>query len=335
MKRTLQIMIFLLPVLVIGSFVKTGINGYSRARFEDLVEGRAFRPYVERPLIPFLVRNLSAAVPSALARDIDNWAGPRIPELSVDRPEICFTHLLISAALWYASIVGFAFCLMKLTRAFYDSADSAFLGIAVAAVAGLPTFFLYNSYIYDFSQLFLFTVCLLSLAKREWIRFILLFALASWNKETAILLTVIFAIQYRRLLPRASFLGLLGIQLATYSAIRIIIFRATAGNPGLPVELHISHNLLLAPYSMGQFAAFTAIVILTIYDWGNKPLFFRNGLAIAIPMIILAFLFGYIDEYRDFYELYPVIVLLTAHTVVKHILKLPFEVRAVCATQQG
>jgi hypothetical protein len=111
----------------------------------------------------------------------------------------------------------------------------------------------------------------------------------------------------------------------------LIINASTINNPGSIVEFHLFHNLLLEPYSVAQFLAFLCIGLLIGYDWKNKPTFIKDALAIAVPMVLLTLLFGYLDEYRDFYELYPIIILLIAHTIIKQFMHATFIPRTVRA----
>jgi hypothetical protein len=76
-------------------------------------------------------------------------------------------------------------------------------------------------------------------------------------------------------------------------------------------------NLTLDPYSISQFLALIILGVAIIYDWENKPEFLRHSILIICPLIVLTFFFGCLDEYRDYYEVYPIVILLVTHTVVK------------------
>jgi hypothetical protein len=326
--RVLLVLLFIIPILVVGSFVKTGINGYAKARFEEMIEGTAYKPFAGRVLVPVVVKNLSRLVPASFSAQLDDWAKRSHPQLTADKPEIGFTHLLISAIIWYISIIGFSFSLMTLIRNFYETSDITTLIVAIISVSGIPVFFRYNSYAYDFMQLFLFTLCLYHLARSHWFRFIIFFSIVTLNKETSILLTFIYYLHFRNILSRRIYLRLLTIQIALYFAIRLAIHIALMANPGSIVEFHLLHNLSLDPYSLAQFLAFLCIGLLITYDWANKPTFIKDASVIMIPMVLLTLFFGLIDEYRDFYELYPIIILLVAHTVIKHMMRVPFVLRS-------
>lgn len=83
-------------------------------------------------------------------------------------------------------------------------------------------------------------------------------------------------------------------------------------NAGGMAQFHlVDYNL----YTIGKLSIETVvalgIIALFIYrGWKDKPEFLRDALWIAVPLFVLTLFLGYIDEQRDFYELYPVAALL-------------------------
>jgi hypothetical protein len=61
---------------------------------------------------------------------------------------------------------------------------------------------------------------------------------------------------------------------------------------------------------------FLLLLPLVIDRWSQKPLFLKRALWIIPVLLVLTFCFGYIDEMRDYYEGYPIILLLMAHTLL-------------------
>jgi hypothetical protein len=49
--------------------------------------------------------------------------------------------------------------------------------------------------------------------------------------------------------------------------------------------------------------------------WKAKPEFLKDALWIAVPLLILTFFLGYLDELRDYYEVFPVVFLLIAYNI--------------------
>jgi hypothetical protein len=57
------------------------------------------------------------------------------------------------------------------------------------------------------------------------------------------------------------------------------------------------------------------VMILLFYHWSDKPQFLRDGIWIGIPLIVCIFLFGFLDELRVYYEIYPIGILLVYHSL--------------------
>ncbi len=302
---------------VIGSFIKIGIDGYERAMFEDMIRGTANKPFVYRCLVPFTIRGVSALLPENIKTEINIWGANHIHYLNVDRNNIDLSDLLIATGLWFISILGFAYSVMKLLRYFYDINEYFIYTVAAMAVAGLPIFFKSYSYLYDFTNLFLFTLCLYYLVKEKWLQYLLSLIIATTCKETTILLIFIYIFHYRNYFSKQYFRNLLLYQIIIYVFIKLILLIIYYDNPGTFVEFHLMYNLKLDPYSISQFLALIILGVAIIYDWKNKPEFLRHSILIICPLLVLTLFFGCLDEYRDYYEVYPIVILLVTHTIVK------------------
>ena len=71
----------------------------------------------------------------------------------------------------------------------------------------------------------------------------------------------------------------------------------------------------MSPYNIGTAIGFLTVITMILYQWEEKPLFLRCGLWMLLPLVSLCFFFGWLDELRDYYEVYPIITLLMAHTL--------------------
>jgi hypothetical protein len=168
------------------------------------------------------------------------------------------------------------------------------------------------------------------MVRNRWRAFLILYTVACFNKETTILLTMVFTLHFFGRGSRMSwkhYFQLLGLQLGIFFLIRLLITWIFRNNPGAPLEFHLlDHNvaLLLRPYGYTPLAVILCVTLLVFYRWTEKPPFLRNGLSILIPLAGMTLLFGYLDELRDFYEVYPVLLLLAAHTVAS-ILQIPIQ----------
>jgi hypothetical protein len=309
--------LFIIVTMVIGSFVRNGIDESEKARFNEMIDGTAYKPFVERAIVPLVIRAIVSLLPYELIQKVNSWGSTHIKYLSSNGRDIKFVTFIIAVAIWYISIMGFAITQIKLTNFFYSVSDNFALSLAIISVAGLPIFFKYYSHIYDFTQLFLFTLTLYLLAKQKWGLYLLLFALASLSKETTILAVIIYFLYYRSILSRQLFIKLLISQLILFAIIRFSLLMIYFNNKGGVVEFPLVRNLSMEPFSFSQFVSFVFVGILLIYDWKGKPLFLRTSLSIAIPLVLLGLLFGRFDEYRIYYEVYSIVLLLLAYSIDK------------------
>ncbi len=310
-------------LMVLGAFIKTGIDGYNRAMFNDMINGTAHKPFVYRSLVPFTVKAVSSLIPDKVHAELNNFGKAHGQKFA----SIDFTYFLITSVIWYLSFLGFAFAFYKLADSLYNVGYKFMLPLSLAAVAGLPVLFKYYSYVYDPTHLFLFTLCLYLLSERKWTAYLIFLLITTLSKETSVLLIMIFYLVYRKSVPAKKFYRLLALQIIIFIAVKLFVSLIFMHNPGTFVEFHLRHNLTLDAYSVSQFTALSVILIAVIYDWKNKPEFLRLSLWIIAPLLLLTFFLGYIDEYRDYSEVYPVVFLLAAHSAARVLNISPFEIR--------
>jgi len=317
-------------------------HDFSRARLPDLVQGTGYRPFVYRTLLPTTVRLVEAALPDGSRDVVARLAHSSRPlgELFASTPAADEDHpvtYLIAYTLEFVCLLAFALTLRVAIAHFYDSPPWARDLIPIGGVLLLPLFFRYISYDYDLPQLFLFTLGLLLLARRRWYWFYPVFVLGVFNKETTALLVVIHLLAHRSQLPRRALIRHAVAQALLLGLIRVMLqFVLFADNPGVPVEVWIARNWqMISDPERWAFLFFhfawagdTAIVVptnfnllfllalpLIFWKWSAKPVFLRRALWIAPLLLILAFVFGQIDELRDYYEAYIVAYLLAAGTL--------------------
>ncbi|MCF8355907.1 MAG: hypothetical protein K9H48_15750 [Melioribacteraceae bacterium] len=285
--------------------------------FNEMIEGEAHKPFVYRMLAPTIVRTISAILPANFVRDINNWGVDNLTFLTSGTNNIKLVYFIISVGLWYFSIIGFALVLKRLALYYYPQSINLSFILPLVAVAGLPIFFKYYSYIYDFTHLFLFTLSLYLMSKSSWKMYLFIFCLTTLNKETSVLLILIFILHYKEALSKLEFNRLLLTQVSFFLIIKVFLTIYYAGNPGSVIEFHVVHNLKLEAYSISQFVTLIIIGIAVAHDWKAKPLFLKRSFSIIIPLLILTFFLGFLDEYRDYYELYPIILLLISHSALQ------------------
>jgi len=231
-------------------------------------------------------------------------------------------EFLTACVVMYGILLGFLVALRALWDEVFDAPEAVKRAVPLFALCLLPSLFVYMNYLYDFATLLFFTLGLWLLRRRQWAAFLVVFAVSCFNKETTILLTLIMCIECagtrgpRRL---GGYRGLLAIQIALFAVSRAILYLAFHGNPGSDLEFHlVDHNLrFLKAYPLASVMAWVLVVALVVFDWRSKPRILRNSLWMLVPLLSLAFVFGYVDELRAFYEVFPPVVLLMAYSLVR------------------
>lgn len=324
-RRVVYLLVSLvLTGVVLAMFIAgPGINCSDKAKFGDMVYGRADRPFVYRALLPGAVRAVSSIVPSQ-TRDFVNGSiagshlvGPLFRGLGWE--EEYWTDYVIALALLYGSLLGFLLAMRYLCRGVLLTPAWFADGVSLAAVLALPPFFRHYGYIYDFPLLLLFTAALGFMVRRRWWPFLVVFLLGCINKETTILLTMLFVIHFRAddSMERSVFWKLAAAQLTIFAVVKLALSLAFQGNPGAFVEFHlIDHNLaVLKSYSLSTSILWLGVGLLVFFRWSEKPKFLRRGVWILAVLLVFSLFLGYIDELRGYYEALPVLLLLVAQSV--------------------
>lgn len=319
---TIVALLFSAIVLVI--FVQSpGINGYDRAMFGDMIYGKANKPFVCRTLLPSTVRLITFAIPKDIKTFLNHSIGEkRLVEKTFKDLRWEQEYLVeygIALILMYLSICGFLYAIRYFFRGVFHSPGKFVDMISLVALLGLPPFFKYYSYLYDFPTLFLFTLGLGLMVRQKWLLFLSVFLIASFNKETTILLTMIFFIHFynKKRMDKQLFERLILIQLIIFASVRVILSFVFINNAGGFFEFHlIDHNiLLLKSYSLSTAFTWLVISLLVFYKWSDKPSFLRRGIWILVPPLAFGLFFGFFDELRDYYEVYPIVILLLSHSI--------------------
>ncbi|OGU69978.1 MAG: hypothetical protein A2W30_07360 [Ignavibacteria bacterium RBG_16_36_9] len=320
--------IALISFYVLIAFVKLPpINGYKPAMFSEMVDGTAWKPFVYRTLLPTTVRLISEVVPI----EIHNTFTTKV-ESSFFLTQVLekfkwesefITEYLVAMVLMYLTLLGFVFAFRKLFDAIYSSPLWFKNIISIILLLAIPAMFQpqYSNYIYDFSSLFLFTLGLLLLRQKKWRYFLILFFISCFNKETVILLTMIFAIHFYKdaEISRKLYYQLIAAQLMIFAAIKILLYILFMNNPGGFVEFHLidRNYLLFNGYSLTTFIVLLIIFLSIFSKWNEKPKFLKDALWIAVPLLILTLFLGFFDELRDYYEVFPIVVLLISFNIAK------------------
>jgi hypothetical protein len=307
-------------VMYVVIFVGEGIDAYHRSRLVDMVHGTAWRPYVTRALVPIVARAGTALTPAPVAQSLTN---------AFTSVEHVFVVLVMTVSLF-----AFQSALRRLFRETYNAGPVTPLVAALAGLASLPMFFgPFSRQIYDFTTLWSFTLGLALMAGRQWTAYLVLFAIATVNKETTILLTLVFAVHFLLAgrLPFNRALTLFAAQLTIFLVIRGAISYAFRHNPGEVVEINwANHNrvVLVDPSLMSKrLPLLAAAAVFGAWGWRDKAPLLRDAIATLAPvLLVMGVTVGQVDEIRAYYEFYPIVIVLVADSV-RRLAGRPMEAR--------
>ncbi|MCZ7586232.1 MAG: hypothetical protein M5R36_24535 [Deltaproteobacteria bacterium] len=327
------------PVLCIW-VTSPGVDGYMKANYIRLLEGRAAKPYVLRALTPQVIRGFAAILEPTINEEAANKAFDIIAQVLKKTSPGAYQTLRYSDfrngrqaeyiagyILCYVFLIVFGLCLRALIRELYDTRPIVSDAIPAFAVACLPAMFRYHSYVYDFPQLILFTLGLLFVYRRNTAAVWTVYVIGLFNKETMVLLPLLLWLEYRHEKEAQLWLRRnLAAMAAAYVVVRTMLLLVFRENEGGRVEFHFFDHtigtLWTHAYSFGFFVTVAVIALGLFYEWKEKPALLRHGLLLGVPLVSMGVFFGFLDEFRDYYEIYPAAFLLIAHSVC-HTLDVP------------
>ncbi|MBT8380318.1 MAG: hypothetical protein KJN64_13920 [Ignavibacteria bacterium] len=305
-------------------FIKSpGINGYERAMFPEMIYGTSWKPFVYRTLLPSAVRVTSEIIPEQIHNSLtekieDSEFGKLVLQKLKWESEFITEYLIAMIYMWWF-LVGVVYAFRKLLTAVYYSPKWFANFISLTALFALPTMFQYYSYIYDFPTMFLFTSGLVLLVKQKWNYFLILFFISCFNKETTILLTLVFAIHLYNngKVSKRLYYKLIAAQIFIFISIKTLLYFLFIDNPGGFVEFHLidRNYLIFNGFTLTTFVVWLTIGLMTFSKWGEKPKFLKDAIWIGVPLIVLSFFLGFFDELRDYYELFPIVFLLVTFNI--------------------
>jgi len=315
--------LFISAMMVVAFLSAPGhLNGNDKAAFTALIRGKAYKPYVTRALVPLATQSLLAVTPDGVKQAVIKAArqGPYISDIfyGMEWKVKYANEYIVAMLLVYASTIGFVYALRLLLQEIFETTKLFLFVVPLAALLCLPVFFKFI-YLYDLPQLFLFTLNLYLLSKGRWKTYLVFFILACLNKETSGLLLIVFGIHFfdQRRMTRIKYAWLGGAQIFIIFAVNIALKIVYRDNPGGAVENYLIEHLkfLLVPYSLSFFVSWGILFLSIFAHWNVKPQFLKDALWIGIPLFVSFIPFGFRDEIRVFYELYPIVVGLVAQTI--------------------
>ncbi len=319
-----------------------------------MFKGDADLPFARRVLAPLLIRTSHKLSPEFIDRFIRDTANKFLVRSEVKehaddeladklgRAEGHWDIIAIGIAVNILFLMGFLGTLRYGLRLFYGLscwlADLAPLLMLFI----LPIFYYYPNMIYDYAQLFLFALGYILIARGKLRWYYLLLFLAALNKETAVLLPLLFLVHFRGKLKRKELVYHLALQIGLCVSVYLVLYFIFRANSGVVQEVHFLRNFnhlthignyfiftRLEPFLLAHFgvvfwypAGLNIIVGLLLlagilYHWAEKPLFLRKALLLLIPLVVASLVFGFVDEMRVYYELVPIVFWLIAYSVAR------------------
>jgi hypothetical protein len=357
--RTLRFAIVLFAYLFFGaiSFSTVWHPGIVAARsgIISMCTDTAHNPFARRVLVPSLVKLIDDVTPDALKGRIRQSVAASLPaaeqpaggrDARLGLSEGVHGHeFLVAVAMFlkYLSLVGFLFALRYAIRVFYAPPEIISDFGALLSLLFLPVFGAFSNFIYDYTQLALFTLCLPLLAKRRWAAYYPILLLLVLNKETAILMPLIFAVAMAHEVPKREYWRHLVAQVGLCTVVTLFLVWAMRDRPGGIVVFHLFANLkslssihsyldfqkigpcllasrglsVAAPVGLNVLVWLPFFAVMFLF-WRQKPRFLRLALpVILIPLAVLTLVYGLVTEIRDLYEAFPVAFLLVFHSLLR------------------
>jgi hypothetical protein len=318
---------YVLAIFLKPSDIHAGINHYYRSKFLDMVEGSAYKPFVYRTLLPTAIRVVTSLTPAGVRETFSAFVEQdsflrKIFYIHEWETSAAYQYFVVSF-LMLLCFLGFAHFTTKMTIKFCEISDTTYTRslLSTLVLMALPQFFTHTSFLYDPPQLLLFTLALYFTGSLKLRAFVISFVLCCINKETAVLLIPIYALSFRGHCSTRRYYGVLLLLICCYAFIKSSLWYAFYSNPGTIVEFHFfDHNIKLLSAGLKFTSAPIGFVLLalSLYRWNNLPYFYRVSFLCTLPpLAILALFFGFLDEWRGYYEVYPIAFGIVLHLLLR------------------
>ncbi|OBV40680.1 hypothetical protein [Janthinobacterium psychrotolerans] len=185
--------------------------------------------------------------------------------------------------------------------------DLAFIGQALVLCMWAPTLSYYT--FYDIGIIFVFAFCLYHLLLREWLPYLLMLVVGTFNHEITLFLVVVSGLVFLGTMRLRTLAGLLALQLALYALARLLLFHLLptyqAWESGKPMfNLHLLQNEpRVLFYSLAPLLLWYALAA-TGYRHAPQPL--RRCLILLPCLLVMTTVVGQFNESRQFDAFIPV-----------------------------
>lgn len=212
--------------------------------------------------------------------------------------------------------IGFAVASYQLHRSFHGDGPRA-TSFVLGNLLVLFLIISFPKHTYDVPTAMFFTLVLVLFARGHLTAYALLFPLICLNRETAILLTLLFAVYFFRRLERRTYLGLLVFQVLVYVSIRLALMWIFADTPGSALWIRPLENWQMYFQDPPSTILFLLVVGLVVYlardHWARTPELARAAFLVFAPLLALLYVVSGVSfEIRVFVELLPVVMVIVA-----------------------
>lgn len=245
-----------------------------------IVNSAEEKPYVYRLFVPAVSRIMG--------------------ELLSDRPERMMEFIFVVSAV-------LAFWAMKyLYESFYKD------GYTFAFVSSQFLFLIciIETKVYDYMTVAMFSFAMAFMARGKHRAFLILFPVATLNRETTFLLTFLYAVWFFRRMPYIQYFLSLAYQVSVYLLEKIIVQIVFSNNGGKPIYFEFFQVVSVYAQFWPVLFLVVPIIYIVIKSWDETPRFFQIAALTMIPaQIFLHLLFGKAFEIRVFAESVPVFMM--------------------------
>jgi hypothetical protein len=324
----------LLSIYAMLHFMEVSYLGdrYFKTVFDGMYLGTTVKPFVYRQLVPSLTRAIVWLTPQTVIDGVNTWVSVIQYNYEMTKLPVALTFItrafpyagehyqrVVTSCIIYGCLWGYIWALRRLAAELFPGNAAITYMAPVFGVLAISSFSFPFQYIYDIAVLFLSTACYYCLAARKWKTYFVFFFLACVNKETAIFIFLFSTIWFFRKMEWKMYVNFWVVQYLIYTIVRIFLLYEYIDNGGEYLRNHLFRVLpgdLMSISKYDRILTLSFIFIMLSYKWPDKPDFLKCGLWLMPPMYLAYLLFGMPGEYRVFFDILPLLVMLGVHTLV-------------------
>lgn len=302
---------------------------------ENMLAGTAITPHVYRQMVPLIARGVIAATPISVsesaAESLREWLMQ--PRSLLNRmvgfrhaampPELAVHNLypiLVLSLIDYFFLLGFLYCVWRLSRELFPDMFSVRIMAPVFAVCAIPPFCARFAYIYDFPVLFFSAWLTLLLLRQRLGLYTLAAIVATLNKETTLYFLAVFLLYGSQKIERRQWIFHAMLQLVGIVGIKGAVTLLYSENPGEFLWTRGLYDHLLTSmdgYPVYSYLGLALATLLIGHDWRGLPYLLKCWVAL-VPLSVLSWLiFGMRNEYRVMYEVFPALIVCSCYNIAR------------------